>query len=73
MLGDAGQHISRPGFRVCVIHLCVVISVVMTAARSVGAAFGAGEQPRLRSAALFVRQIRPSLMNRVNRSQRRSI
>jgi hypothetical protein len=72
MLGDAGQHISRPGFRVCVIHLCGRDQRRHDRG-AVGAAFGAGEQPRLRSAALFVRQIRPSLMNRVNRSQRRSI
>src|SRR5829696_8330742 len=81
MVGDASQHVGEPGARVDVVELGRDDERVH--GRSpVAATVAAGEQPRLparamprsaRSAALFVRQMRPSPRNRVKVSQRFSM
>ena len=85
MISDAGENVGEPGLRVHVVELCRRDHRRHDGG-TVGAALGTGEEPRLsaegggesaaraRSAALFVRQIRPIVKEkRVNRSHRRSI
>ena len=80
MIGDAGAHVGEPGLRVDVVELGRGDRGVHGRRRC--AAVGAGEQPgrrhgamprSARSAALLLRQMRPSARNRVNAGQRLSI
>lgn len=80
-VGDASTDVGKPDLRIDVsmsLSLAVMISVAMKAARSAPRSEPAKShdlRPRAkpnsaRSAALFVRQIRPSLRKAVNPSQR---
>jgi hypothetical protein len=70
---EAGEDVGEPGLRIDVVELGGHDQRCHDGG-AVGATFGAGEQPgSARSAALFVRQIRPSSMKRANRSQRRGM
>src|ERR1700677_1291312 len=78
---DAREHVGKPGLRVDIVELADMIKVAMTAARSSPRSEPANSQHlpprakprRARSAALLVRQIRPSSMKRAKRSHRLSI
>jgi hypothetical protein len=80
--GDAAEYVGKPGQRIDIVELRRH-DQRGHGSGTVGTAFGAGEQPGFasqgkaarsaRSAALLVRQIRPSSMNRANRSQRLSM
>ena len=80
-VGQPGENIGVPRLRVDVVHFAVTMRVFMSAAGSPPRSdpakshdFRPSATPRrARSAALFVRQIRPSLRNAVKAWQRPSL
>jgi hypothetical protein len=81
MIGNAAQHVGEPGLRIDVVGLAVAISVYIAAARSPPRSEPANSQARrpkaiprnARTAALLLRQMRPSSRKRVKAGQRVSI
>lgn len=80
-VGDAHEDVGEPGLRVDVVEFSGADEAVDDGG-PLGAAVRSGEEPgfaaeasplRLRSAALFVRQIRPSPRKRAKPSHRRSM
>ena len=82
MFGDAGEHIGEPGLWIHVVQAGCLDHRVKDSS-PLAAAIGAAEQPKAfrprgtqrsaRSAALLVRQTRPSSRKRVKAPQRRSM
>ena len=80
-VGDAGQHIGEPSLRIYPVELGCH-DQRRDRRSPIGTALRAGEQPgataeskasQARSAALFIRQIRPSSRKRMKAGQRRSM